>query len=162
MKLRHLPTTLILLVLAGILDGDQQTEAAGLPSPPPPSSGAVAVAASYDFTCAVTIAGGAQCWGSNWSGRLGDGTDVNRSAPTDVSGLTSGVAAVAAGPDSLHACALTTGGGVKCWGWNADGDLGDVRRPPVRLPSAWWASIPAWFRCRSAQPTAARCSVAAR
>jgi hypothetical protein len=44
----------------------------------------------------------------------------------DVSGLTSGVSAVAAGGD--HACTLTTSGGVKCWGSNYFGELGDGSR----------------------------------
>jgi alpha-tubulin suppressor-like RCC1 family protein len=94
---------------------------AGAPQP----AGAVGAAAGYGFTCAVTASGGAQCWGDNSYAQLGDGTMVSRGRPADVSGLTSGVVAVAAASASEHACALTTGGGVKCWGDNYYGQLGD-------------------------------------
>jgi hypothetical protein len=43
--------------------------------------------------------------------------------PQPVSGLDSGVAAVTTGNSS--ACALTTTGGVKCWGDNGSGEVGD-------------------------------------
>jgi alpha-tubulin suppressor-like RCC1 family protein len=43
--------------------------------------------------------------------------------PNPVAGLDSGVATVAAGV--RHVCALTTAGGVKCWGINSQGELGD-------------------------------------
>ena len=87
------------------------------------TSGVTAVSAGSGYTCALAKAGGLKCWGRNHEGQLGDGTLTSRTTPVDVVGLTSGVAAVSAG--GRHACALTTAGGLKCWGFNSAGQLGD-------------------------------------
>ncbi len=89
----------------------------GLDSP------AVDVAAGGGHTCALLTQGSVRCWGSNYSGQLGNGTTVDSSLPVNVSGLPSDVTAVAAG--LAHTCALTAGNGVWCWGWNEYGQLGD-------------------------------------
>jgi alpha-tubulin suppressor-like RCC1 family protein len=85
--------------------------------------GVAAVDAGQGHTCAVTTLGSVKCWGNNTFGKLGDGTVANKNTPVDVTGLTIGGAAVAAG--ETYTCALTTAGGVKCWGSNIFGQLGD-------------------------------------
>ena len=86
-------------------------------------SGVVSASAGADYSCALTTSGGAQCWGSNFLGQLGDGSHISRPTAGDVAGLASGVSAIYAG--FQHACALTDAGGVKCWGSNWQGQLGD-------------------------------------
>lgn len=95
-------------------------------------SGAQERSAGWGHTCAIS-SGGLQCWGWNQNGILGDGSTSDRYSPVQVVGLTSGVAAVANG--GYHTCALTITGGVKCWGGNWYGQLGDgtteARHTPV-------------------------------
>jgi alpha-tubulin suppressor-like RCC1 family protein len=87
------------------------------------STGVASISSGVINTCVVTTAGAAKCWGSNDFGELGDGTTTERQSPVDVVGLSSAVVAISVG--STHACAVTTGGGVKCWGSNTYGQLGD-------------------------------------
>ena len=97
--------------------GDDETPANAL------TQDVTALAAGGGHTCALTSGGGVKCWGNNWYGQLGDGTNDVSYVPVDVSGLTSGVVALAAGEH--HTCALTSEGGIKCWGHNVSGKLGD-------------------------------------
>jgi hypothetical protein len=94
------------------------------------ASGVVALDAGSSNACVLTSSGGVKCWGANFAGVLGRGDFVQGYAPvTDVVGLSSGVAAIAVstagGNSNGHACALTSGGGVKCWGDNDGGQLGN-------------------------------------
>src|SRR3989475_141451 len=97
------------------------------------TSGVRAITAGERHTCALTTGGGVKCWGNNHDGQLGDGTGIDRNTPVDVAGLTSGVTAITAG--RRHTCALTTGGGVKCWGKNHDGQVGDGTAINRRTPA---------------------------
>jgi alpha-tubulin suppressor-like RCC1 family protein len=114
-------------------DRDRPVEVIGLAA----GSGVTALATGDSHTCAVTAGGGVKCWGSNSSGQLGDGTLTDRSAPVQVTGLPSGSGVTALAAGGAHTCALTPGGGVKCWGANGSGQLGDGtltdRTTPVQV-----------------------------
>jgi alpha-tubulin suppressor-like RCC1 family protein len=92
-------------------------------------TGVQAIATSGEHVCALTATGGVRCWGNDAFGQLGDGTFAVsdavghfRLAPPD-SDVLSGVQAIGVG--NAHTCALTTAGGVRCWGDNSSGQLGD-------------------------------------
>jgi alpha-tubulin suppressor-like RCC1 family protein len=100
------------------------------------TSGVSAISASENYTCVVTSGGSVKCWGWNGKGQLGDGTYTDRNTPVDVIGLTSGIIAISTGGagGEDHACALTTSGGVKCWGYNLYGELGDGTNTNSNIP----------------------------
>ena len=83
------------------------------------------VSAGWEHTCAV-VNGAAACWGAGADGRLGHNETANRNAdksePTQVYGLTSGVTQISAG--GRHTCAVVNGAAF-CWGRNASGQVGN-------------------------------------
>jgi alpha-tubulin suppressor-like RCC1 family protein len=89
------------------------------------------VSAGWYFTCGVATDGRAWCWGSNWSGQLGDGSTTGRVRPVAVHGGHL-FRQVSAGTD--HACALAIDDRIWCWGHNGDGELGDGTRTTRLAP----------------------------
>jgi alpha-tubulin suppressor-like RCC1 family protein len=96
------------------------------------TSGVVAVSAAFRHTCAIVSNGGVKCWGENSTGQLGNDTTTSSPAPVAVLGLGSGAVGIAAG--GYHTCAIVSGGGVKCWGYNMYGQLGDGTQSPRTRP----------------------------
>jgi alpha-tubulin suppressor-like RCC1 family protein len=88
------------------------------------NSSVTAIAAGGDHTCAIK-AGEVYCWGDNFRGQLGDGTNTSSSKPVKVSDngtdfSNSNVTAIAAGKE--HTCAIKAES-VYCWGHNGQGEL---------------------------------------
>lgn len=86
------------------------------------SSGVVSASLGVYHSCALLAEGAVKCWGRNSVGQLGDGTQLDRLAPTAVAGL-AGVTQLAC--RAQHSCAVTDGGLAWCWGYNQGGRLGD-------------------------------------
>jgi alpha-tubulin suppressor-like RCC1 family protein len=102
---------------------------------------AVAVAAGYGQSCAVLNDGSVKCWGGGEWGALGLGDSIDRGGKPGQMGdnlpavdLGTGKTAIAinAGSGSAayydHTCAVLRDGGLKCWGSNVEGELGQGDR----------------------------------
>jgi len=94
-------------------------------------AGATAVSARVWEACALLGDGTARCWGENDYGQLGNGTSAGpetchglacSTTPVAVAGLSDAIA-VSVGYN--FACALLSGGTVKCWGDGTQGQLGN-------------------------------------
>ena len=94
-----------------------------------PLSNVIQVSSGHKHACALISSGGVKCWGEGSNGELGDGKSKDSTYPVNV--------IASSGSDSLlsnivqinvsknHTCALTSSGGVKCWGWGGNGKLGN-------------------------------------
>jgi len=90
----------------------------------PGISDAVDVSLGDYHACAVRSNGSVQCWGTNGEhGLLGNNsTSVTPSTPVAVVGISN---AVDVSASNGHSCAALSDGGVRCWGFNNAGRLGN-------------------------------------
>ena len=87
------------------------------------------VTGSY-HSCALSVLGEVRCWGFGTYGQLGYGTTESRGddGPLSSTAVAIGETAVQLAAGWAHTCALLDSGGVRCWGYNAHGQLGDGTR----------------------------------
>ena len=108
----------------------------------------VAVTAGSTFTCALTEAGAALCYGQNSFGQLGDATIASQTSPVFVD-TTASFTMLEAG--SSHVCGITTEGALACWGRNNSGQIGNATNVdqlvpfevPTGLAGSTWTNVSA-------------------
>jgi alpha-tubulin suppressor-like RCC1 family protein len=91
-----------------------------------------AIATGVYDACALFASGRMKCWGSELGGILGNGAEAGITTAVDASVVGVNIWAVALGIN--HTCVLTGAGGVKCWGDNDGGQLGDGTNQRSLLP----------------------------
>jgi hypothetical protein len=101
-----------------------------------PFTGVVQIAVAPGFACAI-VAGAAGkevwCWGENMYEQLGLGDVTKRQYPTKVLGI-SNPARLALSLGT--ACVLDSTGGVRCWGYNGNGETGSGNKTtPIHSPT---------------------------
>ena len=93
--------------------------------------------------CALLTSGGVDCWGYGYAGELGNGqfyTSGNGGSAVPVAVVSTSGSGALRGVNSLAAdneggnCAQLTSGGVDCWGYGADGALGDGQLSDSAVP----------------------------
>jgi len=93
---------------------------------------AVAISSGRYHNCALLSSGAVTCWGYNANGQIGDGTKTQRNSPVYPAALSSGFRAISASLE--HTCAVLSTGAAKCWGQNANGQLGDTTYTSTTSP----------------------------
>jgi alpha-tubulin suppressor-like RCC1 family protein len=105
------------------------------------------IVAGNGFTCALSDAGRAYCWGGNYTGQLGNnGTDPSL-VPTavDMTQLPSGVTFTDIDAGTNHMCGRGSDGNVYCWGSGGAGEQAtgsnpaSVLRPQTPVTDTWTA-----------------------
>ena len=114
--------------------GNGTTVDSSSPVAVPGITGATMIAVGHSHTCALLAGGTVRCWGYNGSGQLGNGTTSRSTAPVE--------------RDrhhrsdrhqprrTHHTCALLSGGAVRCWGFNGNGQLGNGTTADSTTPVA--------------------------
>lgn len=132
-----------LLLTVSVLTLSQCSKTTESASTLPALTNVTAIVAAGYHACALLTDGSMRCWGSNTKGEIGmsSGGTCERGSSQEacetvarqVTGLTSGVTAMAIG--SKHTCAIVSGV-VKCWGNNSNGQVGNNTTTNASQPTS--------------------------
>jgi alpha-tubulin suppressor-like RCC1 family protein len=96
------------------------------------------IVAGGSHTCALLDTGKVRCWGYNSFGQLGNSNTSNNVGDSDLPSATAtvnvGGTVLQLSAGKFHTCALLSTGNVRCWGYNAFGQLGYGNGTNVSVP----------------------------
>lgn len=106
------------------------------PTPVAIDTGAwLGLALGGDFGCGFRAVGSATaCWGQGAEGQQGDGAGATHATPTAITGPP--FVTLAAASRGAHACGVTAGGQLWCWGRNSNHQVRGADVAPVLAPTA--------------------------
>jgi alpha-tubulin suppressor-like RCC1 family protein len=96
------------------------------------------IAAAGSYTCALSSAGAAYCWGSGNNGELGTKAGATSHVPVAVyaSGALAGLTLTRITAETNFTCALASTGAAYCWGSDSSGQLGNNSTTQSLVPVA--------------------------
>jgi uncharacterized protein (TIGR02145 family) len=95
------------------------------------------IVAGSNYIC-VVAEGKGYCWGDDQHGQLGNNSTTQSLVPVavDTSGVLSAKTITQIAPGYAHTCALDSDGKAYCWGYNANGQLGNNPTTQSLIPIA--------------------------
>ncbi len=92
------------------------------------------LSSGYTHSCAIR-SGRAVCWGLNFFAALGVGTAGLFSVAPVAVGNTTTPSFVRVSTGGYHGCGLTSSGAAWCWGWNQEGQTGQIGTATQLIPA---------------------------
>jgi alpha-tubulin suppressor-like RCC1 family protein len=103
------------------------------------------VAVGTVHACGIRTTGAAYCWGSNNSGKLGTGNDVDDESAPKALATTQTFLQIEAG--YMNTCGVTTAYALYCWGANVNGEsgsaseVGQIAKAPALAAAGEWIEV---------------------
>jgi len=96
------------------------------------------VSTGAEHTCALSYNYQVYCWGSNYSGQLGNNSKEDSQIPVkvDVNGVLNGMTIKSISSGDYHTCAIASNSQAYCWGRGLNGQLGNNSREDSNIPVA--------------------------